>query len=147
MNLRASLLLASSLLLLPLSLSAAAPQLFGDWTTSDGSVVRTYPCSNALCIKLVAITPTAPGSVDHNNPDAALRTRSLCNLEIGSGFALTGDSEANGGRLYDPESGKTYKGNLALKGDTLKLRGYIGVALFGRTETWRHAANLKPCGN
>lgn len=138
-------LLASSLLIAPLSLSAASPALFGDWTTADGSVVRTFPCADTLCIKIVTITPSAPGTLDHNNPDPTLRSRSLCNLEIGSTFNLTGDSEATGGRLYDPESGKTYKGNISLKGDTMKLRGYIGVALFGRTETWHRTSNVKPC--
>ncbi len=138
-------LLASFLLIAPLSLSAASPALFGDWMTADGSVVRTFPCADTLCIKIVTITPSAPGTLDHNNPDPTLRSRSLCNLEIGSTFNLTGDSEATGGRLYDPESGKTYKGNISLKGDTMKLRGYIGVALFGRTETWHRTSNVKPC--
>jgi len=141
----AKLVLLSALLLAPLSLSAADPGLFGDWKTADGSVVRTSPCAQALCIKIIAVTPTAPGTLDHFNPDPALRHRSLCNLEIGSGFTLAGDNQATGGRLYDPESGKTYKGNIDLKGDTLKLRGYIGITLFGRTETWHRTANVKPC--
>ncbi len=137
--------LLSCVLLVPLSLSAAAPGLFGDWKTADGSVVRTYPCAKDLCIKIVTITPTAPGSVDYNNPDVSLRIRPLCNLEIGSSFVIDGDSKATGGRLYDPESGKTYKGNLDLNGDVLKLRGYIGVALFGRTETWHRTSDVKAC--
>ena len=140
-------LLASTLLFAPLSLSAASPALFGDWTTADGSVVRTFPCANALCIKIVAITPTAPGTVDHKNPNPGLRNRSLCNLEIGSSFNLTGDAAATGGQLYDPESGSTYKGNLELKDNTIKLRGYIGFADLGRTEIWHRAnAGVKPCG-
>ncbi len=130
----------------PIRLCAtAAPGLFGDWKTADGSVVRTAPCAEALCIKIVSVTPTAPGTLDHNNPDASLRKRSLCNLEIGSGFVLAGNTAATGGRLYDPESGKTYKGNIDLKGDVLKLRGYLGITLFGRTETWHRTSEVKPC--
>ena len=136
----------SALSLTPLSLAASARGPFGDWKTADGSVVRTFPCAASLCIKIVTITPTAPGTVDFHNPDASLRSRSLCNLEIGSGFALRGDSEASGGRLYDPESGKTYQGNLSLDGDVLKLRGYVGISLFGRTETWHRATGVKACG-
>lgn len=142
---RAKLATLGALLVAPLSLSAAAPGLFGDWKTADGSVVRTAPCGQALCIKVIAVTPTAPGTLDHNNPDPALRKRSLCNLEIGSDFTIAGDTQATGGRLYDPESGKTYKGNINLEGDILKLRGYIGIALFGRTETWRRTTTVKPC--
>lgn len=133
------------LFLAPLSLSAAAPGLFGNWKTADGSIVRTAPCAQALCIKILAVAPTAPGSLDRNNPVAALRNRSLCNLEIGSNFTIAGGTQATDGHLYDPQSGKTYKGNIALDGDTLKLRGYVGIALFGRTEIWHRTADVKPC--
>ena len=135
--------LLAAVLLAPLSVSAAAPGLFGQWKTSDGSVVRTLPCANALCIRIVRVAPTAPGKLDHNNPNAALRSRALCNLEIGTGFSISGDNAATGGLLYDPESGKTYKGSIDLEGDTLKLRGYVGIPLFGRTEIWHRtdAAN------
>ena len=125
---------------------AASPRIFGDWKTPDGSVVRTFPCQGSLCIKIISVTPTAPGTLDSNNPDAALRRRSLCNLVIGIGFALDGATAASGGQLYDPESGKTYRGKIDLTGDILKLRGYIGLALFGRTETWERAAKVKACG-
>ena len=43
----------------------------------------------------------------------------------------------NGGWVYDPESGSTYKAEMQLNGpDVLKLRGFIGMSWFGRTETW-----------
>ncbi|GAC1356460.1 MAG: DUF2147 domain-containing protein [Acidobacteriaceae bacterium] len=139
-------LLAVFLFALPtLSVQAASSRLFGDWKTADGSVVRTAPCAQALCITILAVPPSAPGTQDHNNPVAALRTRSLCHLEIGSNFTLAGDNRATDGRLYDPESGKTYKGNIELQGDTLKLRGYIGVTLFGRTEIWHRTSEAKAC--
>ena len=145
MNLLRSLPTFAVFFLTPLALSAADSGLFGNWTTTDGSVVKTFPCDRAVCMKIVSIAPTAPGTLDHNNPDATLRSRSLCNLEIGSAFMPSNGTEASGGRLYDPESGKTYKGNIALNGDTLKLRGYIGITLFGRTETWHRAGNVRPC--
>ena len=135
----------AAVVLAPLPLAATAPGLFGDWKTTEGSVVRTFPCSQALCMKIVALPPAVPRALDHNNPDASLRTRSLCNLEIGSSFTLSGETEATGGTLYDPESGKTYKGNISLDGNRLKLRGYIGFAVFGRTEMWQRAADVKPC--
>ena len=41
------------------------------------------------------------------------------------------------GRVYDPESGKTYQGRITLEQeDTLKLRGFVGAPVFGRTSTW-----------
>ena len=53
------------------------------------------------------------------------------------GFRYKGDNKWTGGTIYDPNNGKTYKGNITkIDTDTLKLRGYIGVSLFGRNEIW-----------
>ncbi len=148
----------STLLTLSLALAATlavaqapsqpAQTVLGNWRTSAGSVLTVGPCKNSLCIRLVQVEASAPGTVDRNNPDPALRSRSLCNLEIGSSFQPNADrTAAEDGQLYDPESGKTYTGALKLDGPTrLKLRGYIGVKLFGRTEIWtRDTAPLAPC--
>jgi uncharacterized protein (DUF2147 family) len=79
-----------------------------------------------------------PPRLDNENPDPALRGRPLLGLVILSGFRYTGDGEWRGGRIYDPNSGNTYKGTIrVLNRDTLALRGYVGISLFGRTETWR----------
>jgi len=55
------------------------------------------------------------------------------------GTWLSGDGNGawSGGFICDPNSGKTYRGKLTLKDpNTIKLRGYIGISLIGRTETW-----------
>ena len=41
------------------------------------------------------------------------------------------------GTIYDPRDGKTYKCRMTLKKDgTLEVRGYLGLALFGKTVVW-----------
>jgi uncharacterized protein (DUF2147 family) len=51
-----------------------------------------------------------------------------------------GGSEWNVGKLYDPKSGKEYKGRAKLEGENkLVLRGYVLIPLFGRSETWTRA--------
>ena len=44
----------------------------------------------------------------------------------------------SGGEILDPETGKTYKAKMKLieGGNKLVLRGYIGLPLFGRSQTW-----------
>lgn len=44
----------------------------------------------------------------------------------------------SGGSILDPESGKIYKCLLSLEdgGKKLKVRGYIGLSLLGRTQYW-----------
>ena len=136
----ASLLLASTLL--PLATGpayAAAPSaagLEGDWLLPDKSLTRIYKCDTALCIKVLRTPPNAPEATDDANPDQALKKRSLCGLIVGKGFQPTGAGHAENGDLYDPKTGKTYHGSMVAVGDQLKLRGYLGVKLFGRTETW-----------
>jgi uncharacterized protein (DUF2147 family) len=115
--------------------------VLGNWANPSGSVIHIYRCGTNLCAKLIAISASAPTRVDANNPDPALRRRSLCGLEIGTGFQPAGPGRAQGGRLYDPKSGKTYTGSMTRDGNQLKLRGYVGVPLFGRTETWTRAPN------
>jgi uncharacterized protein (DUF2147 family) len=79
-----------------------------------------------------------PPRLDEKNPDPALRSRSLLGLKILRGFRHEGDGRWTGGQIYDPNSGKTYRGTITVVDDsTLDLRGYIGISLFGRTETWR----------
>jgi uncharacterized protein (DUF2147 family) len=52
-------------------------------------------------------------------------------------FKFDGNDEWKGGDIYDPESGKTYRSYMYLKdSNTLKVRGYVGISLLGRTETW-----------
>jgi len=74
---------------------------------------------------------------DDRNPDPNLRTRRLEGLTIMTGFSYDGDGRWSGGTVYDPNSGKTYKCTVKqLDTDTLKIRGFIGISLFGRSETW-----------
>jgi uncharacterized protein (DUF2147 family) len=44
----------------------------------------------------------------------------------------------DGGQILDPENGKLYKCKMHLDDDGQKLvvRGYVGVSLLGRSQTW-----------
>lgn len=48
------------------------------------------------------------------------------------------DDEWSGGKIFDPDSGKTYSCSLAQEkgGTRLKVRGFMGMSLFGRTQYW-----------
>lgn len=121
--------------------------LIGDWREPSGTVIRIEPCGRDLCLQIVSLSRLAPSQVDAKNPDLSKRSRSLCGLVIGKQFELSDPSHASGGFLYDPKSGNTYRGGMALDGDELRLRGYIGLPIFGRTETWyRNLRPFTPCG-
>jgi hypothetical protein len=96
-------------------------------------------------LRLAALSPRAPITRDEHNPDQNLRSRSLCGLQIGNGFQLDGESKAEGGSLYDPKSGRTYRGSMTRVADELHLRGYVGIKLFGATETWHRTSTPPAC--
>lgn len=76
--------------------------------------------------------------VDKNNPDEAKRTTPLLGYNNLLGFSYKGKSEYDGGTIYDPENGNVYNCIISLKDDnTLEVRGYIGVSIFGRTDSWK----------
>ncbi|MDB5247866.1 MAG: peptide protein [Segetibacter sp.] len=70
---------------------------------------------------------------DSKNPNASLRDRELLGVELFTNFVYKGGLYEDG-KIYDPESGKTYDCKMSLVGGKLKVRGYIGISLFGRTE-------------
>ena len=118
------------------TLQAQTSQFLGDWQVPSGTIVRIDPCPSGLCMRIVFISPKADSTMDIHNPDATLHARSLCALEIGSRFHSIDATHASGGTIYDPKSGNTYRGQMVVEGDLLRLRGYVGFSLFGRTEIW-----------
>ena len=76
--------------------------------------------------------------VDKNNPDESLRAKRLLGYWMLQDFVFEGDSTWEDGTIYDPESGSTYSCTIKMTdNNTLDVRGYIGVSLFGRTDVWK----------
>jgi len=119
--------------------------VLGDWKTPTGTILRVEPCGSAVCLRVVRTSPTAPATTDIHNPDPALHGRALCGLVVGTAFHPDDATHLTDGRLYDPTSGHTYRGTITAEGDSLHLRGYIGIPLFGRSETWQRTAPIIAC--
>jgi len=76
---------------------------------------------------------------DDENPDPALRDRSVVGLQILEGFIYNPKKkEWQKGTIYDPKSGNTYDCYGWLESDDLlKLKGYIGgIRWLGRSSEW-----------
>jgi uncharacterized protein (DUF2147 family) len=75
--------------------------------------------------------------VDRENPDKALQDQPILGLPLIQDFKYAGDNAWDDGHIYDPESGKLYSCKMTLMMDgSLKVRGYWGISLFGRTQIW-----------
>jgi uncharacterized protein (DUF2147 family) len=76
---------------------------------------------------------------DDENPDEALRNRSIVGLQILEGFEYNAKKkEWAEGKIYDPKSGNTYDCYGWLESDDLlKLKGFVaGVRWLGRSSEW-----------
>jgi uncharacterized protein (DUF2147 family) len=125
------------------------------WTSDkDGWSVKTAQCGDALCAYLVdfKLKPTDPSGyqpVDAQNPDRNKRQDKLCGHQMMGGFhpSKSAGTTWDGGWIYDPDSGSTYDGKITVVDrDTVRLRGFIGISLLGRTlDLHRQATLPKQC--
>ena len=138
------LVLAGLSLALGVNAYAANPEgdtILGKWLTANGkSVVEVSHCGDAYCGKIVwlkvPLNKEGKEKVDDKNPDESLRNRKIVGLEILKGLQYKGPNKWGGGKIYDPDKGKTYKCKAWMEEGSLKFRGYIGFSLLGRTTTW-----------
>ncbi len=136
--------------------TAAAPDaILGTWSTEDkdgnrDSIVEITKqgdlyVGTVVWVKYDVYPENDPKGmagqpvVDRENPDPALRTRSIQGVEIVKGLRWT-DGEWVDGEIYAPREGTTYSAKATLENpDTLSVRGYIGTPWLGQTVTWRRA--------
>ena len=125
--------------------AAALPSIEGLWLSEkEDAGILVEPCGRQLCGSIVwlaePLDDDGTAKLDELNPDESLRSREVIGLRILEGFPATPDKKKawKGGRIYDPENGKTYRCTLTLaEPGRMKLRGFIGISLLGRTTYWR----------
>ena len=117
--------------------------IVGVWKTGEGTaMVRIYKNGEKYQGKIVWLKEpndpeTGKPKVDKNHPDQATRTRPVLGLINVWGFIFKEDNLWDDGNIYDPKNGKTYSCTIRLENaNTISVRGYIGVSLIRRTDTW-----------
>jgi uncharacterized protein (DUF2147 family) len=113
---------------------AAAEDAIGTWKDKDtGGITQIYPCGGGICIKVV--TPSKERAVDANNPDPALRGRSMAGVVIMNGAVKDGADRWKG-KLYNSEDGKIYSGWVTVTNkNEVKLEGCV-LAIRCKTHVW-----------
>lgn len=150
--LRFALIAAS--LLVAAAAGAATTTPVGTWTQVDDATGKpksiieiTQQPDGTLqgVVKTVLLSDQGPNPVceecegeRHNKP--------VEGMTIMWGVKKTGENEWSDGQILDPGNGKTYKVKLSLKdnGQKLDVRGYVGLSLFGRTQTWNRKSEPEP---
>jgi uncharacterized protein (DUF2147 family) len=113
----------------------------GTWATVDDitgkvkSHVLIFEKSKKLYASITKIM--VPPAVDRcTSCTGAKKDKPLIGLVIMEDMKKNGD-EWSGGTITDPKNGKIYKCKICLEpDDRLKVRGYIGFSLLGRTQYW-----------
>jgi uncharacterized protein (DUF2147 family) len=121
--------------------NAEADKILGTWLTTEGKAkiqITKYGEKYGGKIVWLKVPNDENGKpkVDKKNPDESKRQNPTLGLSNLLGFVYDGDGKYEDGTIYDPANGKTYQCVMTLEGDVLKVRGFVGVTMLGRTETW-----------
>lgn len=136
-------LMAPLLLAFPLGGDQAQTTPVGLWNTisdRDGrptAVVEIQQADNELSGVVRQLLVVADPSDSVCSKCSGVRhMQRIVGMEILSHMRADGDHWS--GEILDPENGKTYRATLTLADSARKLvvRGYIGLPLFGRSQTW-----------
>jgi len=120
----------------------------GTWLVQDGSgKVKIEKVGDKYTGKLVWIKnptdKTGKPLTDSKNPDVAMRNRPQMGLPLLQNFVFDEENHWTSGTIYDPDEGKTYSCKMTMKDNqTLEVRGYVGISLFGRTDTWKRVDDI-----
>ncbi|HEX3797314.1 MAG TPA: DUF2147 domain-containing protein [Verrucomicrobiae bacterium] len=131
-------------------------EIIGVWhTTGDRGDVKIFKRDGRYFGEVLNIAePNWPANDKHGmggkpkndryNPNPKLRDRPVIGIELMTEFVYARKNLWDEGKIYDPETGKTYKCKMILKSpNKLEVHGYIGISLFGRTVTWTRAEETK----
>ena len=149
---------SSAIVGLALSVALAASPAFsrenvsGVWYDDTGKgAVQLYQCGSNICGRIYwlrqAVNRAGRPLRDAYNPQSSRRMRPICGLQVIWGVKPQNDGSWDGGRIYDPKVGKSYDVAIQhLNGQRLRITGYLGAKLFGKSFIWRRApANLTRC--
>ncbi len=136
-------LLAFSLILSTPAFSADMTSAVGNWVTIDDetgkakSVVKITQVGNELRGSIVKLMDPTKQNAVCDECKGANKGKPIKGMIMMWGLKPAGAGWA-GGRILDPSNGKIYKAKMSLVdgGKKLNIRGFIGFALLGRTQTW-----------
>ena len=120
-------------------------QITGRWKTIDDetgeakSIVQIWKADDGMYYgKIMKLfDETKKDNVcDKCDPKDARYKQKVVGMKIIMNMKMTGDNEWGEGTILDPNNGKVYRCKLYREGKNLMVRGFIGISLIGRTQTW-----------
>jgi uncharacterized protein (DUF2147 family) len=116
--------------------------IFGKWKTVDdetgmeSGIVEIYEKAGKVYGRIIEILEKEKKHFKCEMCEGEDKNKPVLGLVIIKGLKKKGDFY-EGGKVTDPKNGKSYHCKMTLEGkDKLIVRGYIGISLFGRSQTW-----------
>lgn len=117
--------------------------VLGKWKTIDDetgkpkSIVEIYEKSGKIYGKVIEILDIVHKNNLCKECSGEDANKPILGMIVIKGLTQDG-KEYNSGKILDPKNGKLYQCFITLVGnDKLKVRGYIGISLLGRTQYWQ----------
>lgn len=124
------------------SFTLSAQSIIGNWktvddrTNEDKSIVQIYEKDHKIYAKIKKLLTPGDENKICDQCEGENKNKPIKGMQIIDGLTADG-KEWNGGKILDPKTGKTYKCYITLEEENkLKVRGYIGFSLIGRTQYW-----------
>ncbi|SFS31521.1 DUF2147 domain-containing protein [Lutibacter maritimus] len=125
-----------------ITFSSNAQSIFGKWKTIDDetgkekSIVEIYNVNGKAYAKVLQVLEKGKEDKVCDLCKGDKKNKPVKGMVIIDGLSKDGD-EWNDAKILDPKTGKEYKCYITLEeNNKLKVRGYIGFALIGRTQYW-----------
>ncbi len=134
-----------TLILLIITNSINSQSIFGKWySTNDetgeiDSVIEVYKKQEKAFGKIIEIKNSERKNAVCDLCKDKNKNKPILGLNILNGLEKDGE-EWSGGTILDPRNGNVYKCFIQLvQQDKLKIRGYLGLSIFGKTAYWQRA--------
>ncbi len=132
--------------------SAAGETPVGRWVTisdkdhSPRSVIEISESGGVLQGKVMKVFDRLGDNPQHlcMKCEGALKDKPVIGMTVITGMKHDGNAW-DGGSIFDPSSGNTYSGEMQMddSGNKLVVRGYLGISLLGRSQTWIRESAFK----
>ena len=121
------------------SLNGTQWQTVDEKTGEKKAIVQLNDNGGKVSGKIIKVLNSKNAKANCEKCTGSLKDKPIEGLQILTGLSADGNNQWSSGKLVDPETGKIYSGKITLSdnGQSLKLRGYVGSPVFGRTQTWQ----------
>lgn len=137
---RSKLIFIASLLLL--TITANSQSILGKWKTYDDqtgtskSIVEITERNGKIYGKVIKLLNPKMANMRCKDCPGTDKDKPVVGIEVLKGLSKN-EGKYDRGKILDPSSGKVYKCSIHLEGkNKLIVRGYIGIAALGRSQTW-----------